>query len=176
MNQRTQGLRPKGWLWTMTTSVKPVIEVIEVGMTCSALHFPQAQRDVLMQRAHCLHTAKHSHAPNNNGTKWVGTWSLYAMYVLDRCLKCGPINSDIFMHFGFPVDEGDEIWFGHSKLKVGIILENRFEVDHQMTSDVRYGLVTLYSKVSRDAQLVELCMKVNWIRRPELNTFWGRSW
>ena len=50
-------------LWTMTTSVKPVIEVIEVGMTCSALHFPKAQRDVLMQRAHCLHTAKHSHAP-----------------------------------------------------------------------------------------------------------------
>ena len=89
------------------------------------------------------------------------------------------MNSDIFMHFGFPVDEDDEIWFGHSKLKVGIILENRFEVDRQMTSDVRYGLVALGSKVSRDAQLVELCMKVDWIRRPELNTFWvevGSIW
>ena len=43
------------------------------------------------------------------------------------------------MHFGFAVGEDDEIWFGHSKLKAGIILENRFEVDRQMTSDVRYG-------------------------------------
>lgn len=62
------------------------------------------------------------------------------------------------------MDEDDEIWFGHSKLKVEAILKNRFEVDRHMTGiqcDVRYGLVALRRKVSRDAQLVELFMVGN---------------